>query len=60
MTIDKTKEVLTEDGKVESFTLTVGGKPFRCECGANCFHKPYRTNLNVYRCNGCNKTYEAY
>lgn len=59
MAIDKTKAVLTEDGKIESFTLTVGGKSFRCQCGANCFHKPDRNDLDKYRCNSCNTTYQA-
>lgn len=58
--IDKDKAVLTKDGEVESFTLKVGGQSFRCSCGANCFHKPDKTNINIYRCNSCNLTYESY
>ena len=59
MAIDKTKAVLTEDGKIKSFTLIVGGKDFFCKCGCNCFHKPDRTDLNKYRCNSCDITYKA-
>lgn len=37
-----------------STQLTVGGKPFRCECGCNVFTLKDR----VYSCNACKSTYE--
>lgn len=51
--------VLDEDGKVKSFTISLEGKNFRCRCGANCFHKPDKKNLQIYRCNGCGLTYTS-
>ncbi|QAX98282.1 hypothetical protein EcSzw1_67 [Escherichia phage EcSzw_1] len=57
---DKFKNaVRTEDGKVESFTLKVGGKPFHCRCGANCFHKPNKDDLELYTCNSCDTWYHS-
>lgn len=57
---DKFKNaVRTEDGKVESFVLTVGGKPFDCRCGANCFHKPNKEDLNLFACNSCDTWYHS-
>lgn len=52
-----TEPVKTEDGKIESFTLVVGGEDFFCRCGCNCFHKPDKLDLNKYRCNVCDTTY---
>lgn len=57
--IDKSQAVLDENGDVKTFTLKVEGRHFHCRCGANCFHKPDRENLEVYRCNSCYTTYEA-
>lgn len=57
--IDKSQAVLDEEGDVKSFTIKVEGSQFRCRCGANCFHKPDRENLDLYRCNSCYTTYEA-
>jgi hypothetical protein len=37
--------------------LTVGGKKFRCECGANVFSKTLTDGY--YRCNGCDAGYES-
>lgn len=51
--------VRTPDGKVQSFILTVDGKPFRCHCGANCFHKPDKNDLELYACNACNTWYHS-
>lgn len=57
---DKFKNaVRTEDGKVESFILKVGGKPFHCRCGANCFHKPNKDDLGLYACNSCDTWYHS-
>lgn len=36
--------------------LTVAGKRFRCECGANVLHK---TPRGTYVCNGCGTEYEG-
>lgn len=58
MQIDKTKAVLNEDGTVKSFILEVGGKPFNCQCQANCFHKPFKESPGIYRCNSCGMTYK--
>lgn len=57
---DKFKNaVRTEDGNVKSFILNVGGKPFRCRCGANCFHKPNKDDLELYACNSCDTWYHS-
>lgn len=53
----KEEPVTTEDGKIESFTLKVGGEDFFCKCGCNCFHKPDKTRLNVFECNICQIRY---
>lgn len=47
------------DGSVENFTLKVGGKSFRCQCGGNVFHKPDRKHLELYECNACEVRYEG-
>lgn len=57
--MNKEEPVTTEDGKIESFTLRVGGKDFFCKCGSNCFHKPDKTRLNVFECNSCQIRYGA-
>lgn len=57
--IDKYQAVLDENGDIKTFTLKVEVKQFRCRCRANCFHKPDRENLELYRCNSCYTTYEA-
>ena len=61
MTIeDKFKNaVLTEDGELETFILRVNGKLFRCRCGSNCFHKPDKSDLNLYACNVCGIWYHT-
>jgi hypothetical protein len=33
--------------------IKVDGKSFRCDCGANVFHKPLKDNKCLYECNGC-------
>lgn len=40
---------------VKTVLLKVGGKPFKCECGSNCFHKtgPH----SIYGCNTCGAEY---
>lgn len=35
--------------------LTVGGSPFKCQCGCNVFT---RIGTDKYRCNGCQSEYE--
>ena len=57
--IDKSQAVLDENGDIETFTVKAKGEQFHCRCGANCFHKPDRENLDLYRCNSCHTTYEA-
>lgn len=59
MNIDKSKAVLNNDGDVESFTIKVKGKSFYCVCKANVFHKPDKTNLNLYKCNSCGTCYDS-
>lgn len=51
--------VLNEDGSLENFTVGIGGKLFRCSCGCNVFHKPDKTKLELYGCNGCDARYEG-
>lgn len=41
---------------VGDIMLKVGGKPFRCHCGANVFHHP-EDRPDVYECNGCEEWY---
>lgn len=41
------------DGSVQNFTLKLEGKPYRCSCLCNVFHKPDDTNLSIYKCNAC-------
>jgi len=51
--------VTTSDGKIENFVQMVGGKSFRCECGANVFHKPDKADLMLYKCNSCGNEYRG-
>lgn len=51
--------VRTADGALENFTLRIAGKPYRCPCLCNVFHKPDRSNLDVYECNACGQQFEA-
>lgn len=44
-------EVLTPNVMVK-----IDGKTFRCECGANVFHKD---EDGLYVCNGCSLVYEG-
>lgn len=54
-----TEPVRLPDGSLENFTLKVAGKPFRCECGCNVFHKPDKAKLEWYKCNACGTVYES-
>lgn len=36
--------------EILNFTLKVAGKPFRCSCGCNVFHKPEKENPEKYEC----------
>jgi hypothetical protein len=56
---NRIKPVRMNDGKLENFILKVAGKPFRCQCGCNVFHKPDDTRLEHYKCNGCELAYDA-
>ena len=47
------------DGSIENFTLRISGKPYRCACLCNVFHKPNNTNQNLYECNACGSKFEA-
>jgi hypothetical protein len=51
--------VRNADGSLQQFMPKVGGRPFRCRCGVNVFHKPDRTQPRIFRCNGCGTDYEA-
>lgn len=53
------KAVKLPDGSLENFMLRIGGKPYRCECGCNVFHKPDNKRLDLYECNGCEQRFEA-
>jgi len=41
------------DGTLRNFMPRVGGKPFRCECGCNVFHKPISKSKLLFECNSC-------
>jgi len=41
----------------EATMLRVGGKPFRCTCGANVFTKKSVSGKTVFVCNGCQEWY---
>jgi len=47
------------DGTLEQFMPKVDGKPFRCECGCNVFHKPDKTDLELFKCNSCGLQYRG-
>lgn len=50
--------VTNADGTLANFTLRDhNGKPFRCGCGCNVFHKPDARSLNVFKCNSCDQEY---
>lgn len=51
--------VLTEEGKLHNFMLRISGRPYSCSCRCNVFHKPDRTNLELYECNACGWQFEA-
>lgn len=55
----KTEPVKTEDGNIETFSITVAGDEFSCKCGCNCFHKPDKNDLELYACNACNTWYHS-
>lgn len=40
-----------------SYFLSSRGKPFRCECGCNLFHKPKERPEDRYECNACEAWY---
>lgn len=53
---------------MKQFTLRDNGRPFRCPCGCNVFHKPETENsrwpytdpsVNLYECNCCGAWYEG-
>jgi len=45
-----------EVGVLTPTILTVGGAPFRCQCGANVFTHDSATD--EYTCNGCRMVYK--
>ena len=49
----------TFDGTVPGIMPVVNGKTFICSCGCNVFHKPYKTQQNLYCCNACGILYEG-
>lgn len=51
--------VVDADGNLENFLLRIVGKPYRCTCWCNVFHKPDRDNLNLYECNARERRFEA-
>ena len=51
--------VTLADGSIQNFMLRINGKPYRCDCGCNVFHKPDRRYLDLYECNGCEQRFEA-
>jgi hypothetical protein len=44
--------------ETKNIMLKVGGKPFRCHCGCNVFHRP-EDRLDAYECNACETLYEG-
>jgi hypothetical protein len=48
--------IKNEDGSIKAFMVKVDGDSFRCECGANCFHK-YEGEPHNFYCNACDMTY---
>lgn len=53
----ESEPVLDKNGKIENFIMSSGGKPFRCHCGCNVFHKPDNKKLTLYECNSCHTEY---
>ena len=51
--------VRCKDGTVENFMPRIAGKPFRCDCKCNVFHKPDATKPELYECNCCGHRYEG-
>ena len=51
--------VKLENGELENFVMKVAGKPFRCDCGCNVFHKPDRARPDIYECNACGTWYTS-
>jgi hypothetical protein len=45
-----------ESGVLTPTIITVDGKPFRCQCGANVFTHDSATD--EYTCNGCGRVYK--
>lgn len=54
-----TEPLRHEDGSLHQFTLKIEGRPYRCECGCNVFHKPDKEKLMVYQCNSCKETFKT-
>lgn len=51
--------VLNKDGTVKSFTISCHGEDIHCSiCGANCFHKPDKKDMSIYKCNTCDTKYK--
>ena len=55
----KAEPVKNEDGSRKQFMFRVDGKPFRCACGCNVFHKPDASRPEIVRCNACEATFET-
>jgi hypothetical protein len=47
------------DGTLRNFMPRVDGKPFRCKCGCNVFHKPVSKNKQLFECNSCGDRYNG-
>lgn len=52
--------LVDENGKLIESMIKLDGKPFRCECGCNVFHRPDRDAPEIYQCNCCDNTFEGY
>lgn len=51
--------VTNEDGSIRTFIFHYkDGSQHFCQCGCNCFMKPYTHRENVVRCAICETTYE--
>jgi hypothetical protein len=48
---------VTFDPDPEDVMPHVGGKPFRCSCGANVFK--HDKKKDQFKCNGCGETYQG-
>lgn len=42
---------------IENFMLKSEGKPFRCKCGCNVFHRPDPADHSRHKCNACEARY---